>query len=202
MPIEARARCGCPGIERRVLGLLGKPGHTFRVVDRDDAEAAAVFDRYFDGGQGDGGVLLLVEPHHLQVVHLVDVVTGQHDHVARLLAHDRIEVLIDGVGGALIPLLADALLRRQDLDELAELFGDDAPSLADVAVERQRLVLRGDEDAPEARVDAIAEDEIDDAVRATEVDRRFGAIAGQRGEAFADPSREHDDQHLLGAHRP
>ena len=25
---------------------------------------------------------------------------------------------------------------------------------------------------------------------------------GQRGEAFADPSREHDDQHLLGAHRP
>jgi hypothetical protein len=34
----------------------------------------------------------------------------------------------------------------RDLDELAELFRDDVPAHADVAVERERLVLRGDED--------------------------------------------------------
>ena len=59
-----------------------------------------------------------------------------------LFAHDRIEVLVDRVGRALIPVLAHALLRRQDLDELAELLGHDAPAHADVPVERQRLVLR------------------------------------------------------------
>ena len=37
----------------------------------------------------------------------------------RILADDRVEVLVDGVGSALIPVLADALLRRQNLDELA-----------------------------------------------------------------------------------
>ena len=93
------------------------------------------------------GAALLVEAQHLRVVHLVDVIARQHDHVARVLAHDRVEVLVDRVGRALIPVLADALLRRQDLDELAELLRDDAPAHADVPVERQRLVLRGDEDA-------------------------------------------------------
>jgi hypothetical protein len=68
-------------------------------------------------------------------------------------------------------MLSDALLRRQDLDELAELLRNDRPPLADVAIERQRFVLCRDEDVAESRVDAIAEDEIDDAVRPAEVDR-------------------------------
>ena len=98
-------------------------------------------------------------------------------HVARVLALDGVEVLVDRVGGALVPVLADPLLRRQDLDELAELLRDDAPAHADVAVQRLRLVLRGDEDAPQARVDAVAQGEVDDAVGPAEVDGRLGAVA-------------------------
>ena len=48
----------------------------------------------------------LVEAQHLRVVHLVDVIAGQDDHVPRVLAHDRVEVLVDGVGGAQVPVLA------------------------------------------------------------------------------------------------
>ena len=69
-----------------------------------------------------------MEPQHLLVVHLVDVIAGEHDDVARVLADDRVEVLVHRVGGALVPVLADALLRRQDLDELAELLRHDASS--------------------------------------------------------------------------
>ena len=72
---------------------------------------------------------------HPRVIHLVDVIARQHDQVARTLTRDGIEILIHGVRRALIPMLADAFLRRQNLDELAELFGDDSPTQADVAVE-------------------------------------------------------------------
>ena len=94
------------------------------------------------------------------------------------LAVDGVEVLVDGVGRAEIPVLADAFLRRQYLDELAKLLGHDVPAHPDMAVERERLVLRGDEDAAKPGVDAVAEREIDDSVGTAEIHRRLGALLG------------------------
>ena len=54
----------------------------------------------------------LVVLDHRAVVHLVDVVAGQNDDVAGPLLLQGVDVLIDGVGRALIPVLVDALLRR------------------------------------------------------------------------------------------
>ncbi|MCA1584053.1 MAG: hypothetical protein LC791_04515 [Acidobacteria bacterium] len=45
--------------------------------------------------------------------------------------------------------------------------------MTDVPVERERLVLGRDEDVAQAGVDAITENEIDDAVRTAEEDRRL-----------------------------
>ncbi len=74
---------------------------------------------------------------HEAVVHLVDVIAGEDEDVLGLLGADGVDVLVDGVGGALVPGLGDALHGGQDLDELAEFVGDDrTPALADVAVER------------------------------------------------------------------
>ena len=54
---------------------------------------------------------------HQRVVHLVDVVAGQHDDVLGLRALDDVQVLVHRVGGAAVPvLLVDALLRRQQID--------------------------------------------------------------------------------------
>ena len=189
-----------PGHGRRLGRLLQEAGDAVGVVHGHDAEAAAILDRHFDRGQRDRGVPFLVEAEHLLVVHLVDVVAGQDDDVARFLAHDGVEVLVDGVGRALVPLLADPLLRRQDLDELVELLGHDAPAPPDVAVEGERLVLGGDEDAAEAGVDAVAEDEVDDPVGTAEIDRRLGAISREGRETLADTPGEHDDQDLFGLH--
>ena len=81
-------------------------------------------------GEGDVGAGVLVLLQHEAVVHLVDVVAGEDEDVLGLLGADGVDVLVDGVGGALVPGLRDALHGRQDLDELAELVGDDAsPSL-------------------------------------------------------------------------
>jgi hypothetical protein len=141
-----------------------------------------------------------MEPQHLGVVHLVDVVARQDDDVARVFAGDRVEVLVHGVGGAQIPVFAHALLRRKDLDELAELLGHHVPPHPDVAIQRERLVLSGDEDAPQPRVGAIAEREVDDAVRATEVDRRFGPFLGERKQTLSGPAGEENDENVVQIH--
>ena len=186
-----------PGIVGGLAGFSSKPMTRSLLVDLDDAEAAGVGDGTSIVARVAAAPRSLMEAQHLGVVHLVDVVAGQDDDVARTLALDGVEVLVDRVGGAQVPVLADALLRRQDLDELAELFRHDVPAHADVPVERQRLVLRRDEDAAQPGIDAVAEREIDDAVRAAKVDRRLGAILRERVEPLAHTAGEHDDKDVV-----
>ena len=57
---------------------------------------------------------------HPAVIHLVDVIAGKNKNVFGAFAADGINVLVDGVGGALIPLLRNAHLRRQHFDVFAE----------------------------------------------------------------------------------
>jgi hypothetical protein len=114
------------------------------------------------------------------------VVAGEDEDVLGLLGADGVDVLVDGVGGALVPGFGDALHGREDLDELAEFVGDHrAPALADVAVERERLVLGEDVDVAQVGVDAVGEGDVDDAVLAGEGDGGLGAIAGEGEEPFA-----------------
>src|SRR5262249_43908666 len=91
-----------------------------------------------------------------------------------------VNVLIDGVGGPLVPLFVEALLRRQDVDVFVEFPAQVAPARGYMAVETASLVLRKDKNAAQVAVDAVGQGEIDDAVEAAEGDRRLGAIACQR----------------------
>jgi len=68
----------------------------------------------------------------------------------------------------------------ENLNELAEFAGDErAPAFADVAIERERLVLREDVDAAQAGVDAVGERDVDDAILAAEGNCRLGAVASE-----------------------
>jgi hypothetical protein len=55
-----------------------------------------------------------VEAQHLRVVHLVDVIARQEDQVPRIFYEDRIQILVHRVGGAEVPVFADALLRAEE----------------------------------------------------------------------------------------
>src|SRR5438067_4097630 len=59
----------------------------------------------------------------------------EREEVARLLLLDGVDVLVDGVGGALIPVLVNALLGRQHVHVLAQLGAEEAPAGTEVAVE-------------------------------------------------------------------
>ncbi len=83
----------------------------------------------------------------------------------------------------------------QDLDELAEFIGDDrAPALADVAVERERLVLGEDVDVAQVGVDAVGQGDVDNAVLAGERYGGLGAVAGQGKQPFAGTTGEQNTQ--------
>ena len=138
----------------------------------------------FKRGHGHVGAGIHMLLQHLLVVHFVDVVAGKNDDVAGVLAADRIDVLIDGVGGSQIPVGGNAHLRRQDFDEFAE-AQQLRPALADVPVERKRFVLRQDEDAAQVAVDAIGKRDVNDAVDAAEGHGGLGAVARERPQPFA-----------------
>jgi hypothetical protein len=92
---------------------------------------------------------------HALVVHLVDVIARKNDHVLRLFRADGINVLIDRVSRPHVPVLADPLHGRQDFNELANLAAKNIPAFADLAIERERFVLREDEDPAQSGIDTV-----------------------------------------------
>ena len=165
------------------------------LVRLDDAELPGGDGRiHFDGGNGDvrAGIDVLLE--HLLVIHFVDVVAGKDEDVIGLLAADGIDVLINGVGRALIPMLRNAHLRRENFDEFAETH-EGGPAAPDVAVEAERFVLREDEDAAQIAIEAIGKGDVDDAVNAAERNGGLGAIARERPKPLALAARQqHTDR--------
>ncbi len=56
------------------FGLLFEADHPALLIHLDHPEGARLLDGHAQGGDGQGGGLLLVEGHHLAHVHLVDMV--------------------------------------------------------------------------------------------------------------------------------
>ena len=153
----------------RVLRLF------FKFVDRavfarvHDAEAAGLLERHIAHGDCAVGAFLVVEGEHRRVVHLVDMVAGEDQHVVRLIAIDEANVLIDGVGRALVPFGVFTLgVGRQDLYAAVRAVQAPRLAVADVLVQLQRLILGQDADGIDLGVDAVGKREINDAVFAAE----------------------------------
>ena len=116
---------------------------------------------------------------------------------------DRVDVLVDRVGGALIPSsLGDPLLGRDDLDILIELAAEELPPLVDVPAQAHGLVLRQDEHPADVRVDAVGQGEVDDPVDPAERDGGLGAVAGQRLQARPPAPGQDDGQHVAHSNGP
>ena len=178
-----------------LLRLLLEADNLAGVIDVNHAKQPGFRRINQDGRDGDIRARVLVLPQHADVVHLVDVVARQDEHILWLLGADRVNVLVHRVGGAHVPVLADALHRGHDLDELSQFAAHDvAPALADVTVQRQRFVLRQDINPAEIGVNAIGQGNVDDAVDSAKRDGWFGAVTGQRIETLARSSSQQDSE--------
>ena len=118
--------------------------------------------------------------------------------MARIVRANNIDVLVDCVGGAQVPGGFQALLRRQQLHELAQFAAHEAPAALHVLVEAVGLVLRQDTHFTNPRVDAVGQGEVEDAEFTAEMHRRLGTPAGQVLQPRAPTPGQHQGQGIPG----
>ena len=172
---------------------LGLGGLFLKFVDEvvfvhiHDAKARGFLHGDLQNGDGTRGTHLLVMLHHFGVVHFVDVVAGQDDHIFRVIHIQKTDVLIDGVGRALVPgaLIPFAHIGGEDM--YAAVGSVKIPRLAgaDIAVELQRTVLGEHTHGVNARIDAVGQGKVDNTELAAKGDGRLGHMAGQRVQSAA-----------------
>ena len=136
-----------------------------------------------------------MELEHLVVIHFVDVVPAQHGHILGIIAVHKGDVLIDGVGGALVPGLGFRLgVGREDVRAAPVAVQVPGLAVADVVVQLQGLVLGEHAHGVDAGVDAVGQREIDDAVFAAEGHRGLGGVLGEHIQtASLAAGQEHGD---------
>ena len=139
------------------------------LVGIHDAEARSFLPRNLDDADRRFRLVPLVRLKHPRVIHRVDVVAREDQHIFRIDDVDEVEVLIDGVRRALIPVGAFfARIGRQDEYAAALLVEIPGTARAEVVVQLQRTVLREDADLVDARIGAVAQRKVDDAILAAE----------------------------------
>ena len=175
-----------------VLRLFSKTHDGACRVDRHHPERGGFGQWHLDTADGAIHAAVDVVFEHQRVIHFVHVVTGQNHHVFRVAALDDVQVLVDGIRRATVPvLITQALLGRQQIHHLVELGAQKTPATLQMAQERMRFVLGDDANTPDAGVDAIGQREIDDAKFAAEIHRRLGAPVGQLFQTRTASTRQH-----------
>ena len=163
-----------------------------RRVNGHDAECAGFLQGHFDAADGAIHAAVHMVLEHQRVIHFVHMVTGQDHHVFRMAALDDVQVLVDGIRRATVPMLfVEPLLRRQQVHHFVELGAQKTPAALQMPQERMRFVLGDDANPPDAGVDAVGQREIDDAEFATEIHRRFGATVGELFQTRATSTGQH-----------
>ncbi len=183
---------GSPGMVGGSAGFSTKSGDHAVGIDRHHAKAGGFGFRHDKAAHGHIRARIDVLLQHQFVVHLVDVVAREDDHVFRRVGGDDVDVLVNRVGGAFVPLAFRHALRcGQDVEAFVTFRPHEVPRAVHVADQRVRLVLRGHADAADARIDRVRQREVDDPAHPAEIDRRLGAVVGQFFQAAAAPTRQH-----------
>ena len=177
---------------RRVLRLFQKIGDAPGIIDMHHAKGRGLFlghGQAADGHVRPGGDML--DQHDL-VIHLVDVIPRQDDHIFDAVAVDDVDVLRHRIGGAEIPLaFIHALRGGQDIQIFVPLGPKEVPAALHVADQAVGLVLRRNRHLPHAGIERIGQREINDAGLAAEIDGRFRAAVGQLFQPRSTPPRQH-----------
>ena len=100
---------------------------------------------------------------------------------------DEVDVLIDGIGSALIPaaLLVVAFVRGQHLGAAVGFVQTPGLTVADILIQFQRLVLGQNTDGVDTGVYAIGKGKVDDAVLAAKRYCRLGSLFCQNLQSAA-----------------
>ena len=143
--------------------------------------------------------VLLVRGEHLGVIHLVNVVTRQNEHIIGIVVVDKLYVLINRVRRALIPF-ARFRAHKGRQHEYTSVQSVEVPRLAVayVLVELERLILREHAHGVYAAVYAVGQGKVYDAVLRRKGYGGLCHILGEHPEPRPLPARkQHGDAFLF-----
>ena len=182
-----------------MLGLFLELEDGAVLVGVHDAEAAGLLHGNRADGDGAVGLALLVEAEHLGVIHLIDMVAREDQHLIGVIAVDEADILINGVGRALIPLRALGTgIGRQNAHAAVGVVEIPGLAVADVLIEFQGLVLGEDAHGVDVGIHAVGKGKVDDAVLTAKGNGRFGGVLRQDLEPAAlAAGQEHRDTALF-----
>jgi hypothetical protein len=154
------------------------------------------------GRDRDVGVVIDVGVDHLAVVHAIQMIAREDQVIVRFVALEMPSRLPDGVCSALEPVrVLWCLLGCEDLDEAVREHIHTV-GLADMPIERGRVELRQDEDAPDVGVQARADGDVDQPVLAAYRHRRLRAQLREGKEARTAATTEDDREDVRHARKP
>jgi hypothetical protein len=155
------------------------------LVEAEDPHRRGILDADRLRRDRDLRLRLVVVIDQIAEVHAIQMIAGEDEEVLRLVDQEMPQSLPHGIRGALEPVrVLGRLLGREDLDEPAG-EGVEAIRLVDVAIERGGVELREHEHAPQVRVQAVADRNVDEPVLAADRHGRLRSRMRQREEAGA-----------------
>ena len=162
------------------------------MVHVGDAEAPRCVPRNLQAGNGHVRPVVQVVLEEDFVIHAVDVVPRKDQHILGARGLEVVHVLIDRVRCAAVPgVLVHALLGGEHVHVFVKLSGQEGPAELQVLQQAMRVVLSQHHNLAEARVHAVRQGEVDDAVLAAKVEARLGIVVREVHQPLAAPTR-HD----------
>ena len=184
-------------LEPIARGLLLEGDDLAVAVELEESHRRRIVDRHRLRRDSDVGLPIDVRLDHLVVVHAVQMIAGKNQVVVGVVAHEVPRRLPHRVGRPLKPVrVVGRLLGREDFHE-PRTEQIHPVRLRDVPVERRRVELREDEDAPDVGVQAIADRNVDQAVLAADRDSRLRAMLRQRKQTRTLTAPEDEREHLV-----
>ena len=130
------------------------------------------------------------------------MVAGKHQHVFRVISLDELDILVYRICSSAIPVGGFlTLIRRQDLHTSEGAVKVPRQTVSDVVVEQERLILGKHPHGINARINAVGEGKVDDAVFAAEGYGGLGELGGQRVKSAAlTAGEQHGNTFFLSVH--
>ena len=152
-------------IALRLRGFLLELDNASGLVRVHDAKARCLIPRYLKDTDGRLRLRLLMLLEHPRIVHRVDVIAREDEHIVGIRHINEVKVLIDGICRAAIPVCSlFTRIRRQDKKPSVALIEIPCAARAEVLVQLKRTVLRQHADALNTGIHTVAQWKINDAV--------------------------------------
>ena len=189
-------------IALRAFRLFLKFVNLIAVLGIHNAEAVCFLHRHLHNGNRCRCIVRLMEGKHLGIIHFINVVTGKNQHIFRIIAVDKVNILINGVCRPVEPFAGIPCFHMRCKNRHTAVFLIQIPwnPNPDMLIQTQRLILCQHADGIHTGVNAVAQRKIDDTISPTVCNGRLCHLSCQHAQTTALSTRQKHCYHFFFTH--